>query len=150
LVERIELAAAEGGPDGPDQPIVVGFRHDGSLSVYFGGDPVYQFNAANELRRAFCDGQMFKAERGRLVRLDRVRQQAEVQLVRHELSAAEEAGFVEIMRHRLCDLAGRLDARRIAVVGQVPADADILGRVRQWLAAHDGLPIARTPHVRAK
>ena len=77
------------------EPIVVGFRRDGALSIFFGDDPVYQFNAAGELRRAYCDGLLFKAVRGRLVSLRRVRgQHDEVQLVRHDLTRREQAAFL--------------------------------------------------------
>ena len=53
LVERIELAPADAADD---EHIVAGFRRDGALSIYFGADPVYHFNSAGELRRAYCDG----------------------------------------------------------------------------------------------
>ncbi len=32
------------------ESIVFGFRRDGAPSIFFGADPVYQFNAAGELR----------------------------------------------------------------------------------------------------
>ena len=57
LVERAELTI-----EGFDEPIVVGFRRDGSASFFFGADPVYQFNTAFELRRAFVVGLLYKAE----------------------------------------------------------------------------------------
>src|SRR5437588_282047 len=68
LVERAELAVA----DWPE-PVVIGFRRDGAASIYFGGDPVYQFNARGELRRAFVADRLFKAEHGILAALDRQR-----------------------------------------------------------------------------
>lgn len=147
LVERIELAR---GGQSDSEPIVAGFRRDGSLSIYFGADPVYQFNTAHELRRAFAGGRLFKAMKRRLVRLERVRQHNEVQLVRRELGDSEQAAFVTQMRCHLNDLADNLNAGHLNVVGQVPANVDILSRVRQWLASHDGLPIAHSPHVQAK
>src|SRR5688572_18570527 len=48
LVERVELLI----PEFPE-PIVAGFRRDGSASFFFGADPVLQFNAQGKLRRAF-------------------------------------------------------------------------------------------------
>src|SRR6186713_1143176 len=71
------------------EPVFVGFRRDGSVSFYFGGDPVYQFNAAGELRRAFCDGALYKAVRGELVEMHRERTDAETRLVSRSLSQAE-------------------------------------------------------------
>jgi len=43
--------------------IVAGFRRDGSGSVYFDAEPVYQFNSAGHLRRGFAAGKMFKASK---------------------------------------------------------------------------------------
>src|SRR5688572_3927720 len=99
LVERVELAVP-----GEGAPVVAGFRRDGSLSVYFGADPVYQFNSAGELRRAYVGGLLYKAERGRLVRLARQRGVEEVVLLRHELDAAETEAFVAAMQSRLAGL----------------------------------------------
>lgn len=146
LVERIELAPP--GAEAADH-IVIGFRAERAMSVFFGADPVYQFNTAGELRRAFCEGLLFKAVRGRLVSLHRVRQQGEVQLQRHELAEDEQAVFVSEMHYRLRELLSQLSADRLSVVGQVPPDADVMGRVKAWLATHESVPIAKTPHVRA-
>lgn len=144
LVERIELAPID-APHGDH--VVVGFRSAEALSVFHGNDPVYQFNTAGQLRRAYCDGLLYRAARGRLVSLRRVRQMNEVQLLSHELTDAEQSSFITSMFDRLRELAADLEAGRYSVVGQVPADADVLSRVRHWLATHDGLPIATSPHV---
>ncbi len=53
LVERIELVPHATDPliaasDLFDKHIVAGFRRDGALSVFFGEDPVYHFNAEGE------------------------------------------------------------------------------------------------------
>ena len=73
LVERIELRIA--GPmsvkHDRDDHVVVGFRANGSASFFFGEDPVYQFNSAGQLRRAYCGGLLIKAAHGRLVSLQR-------------------------------------------------------------------------------
>src|SRR3954451_8705906 len=94
LVERIELIP-NGAAD--NRHIIAGFRRDGALSIFFGEDPVYQFNAAGELRRAYHDGKLLKATRGRLAALKRARTEHEIQLVRHELSGAEQAEFLSRM-----------------------------------------------------
>src|SRR5262245_10991650 len=70
LVERIELIVDIGNAG---QHVVAGFRTNGAASIFFGADPVYQFNAAGELRRAYCDGVLIKGSRGRLVSLSRKR-----------------------------------------------------------------------------
>jgi hypothetical protein len=144
LVERIELIPL-GAAD--DEHIVAGFRRDGALSVFFGEDPVYQFNAAGELRRAYRDVQLLKATRGRLAALQRVRTQTEVQLVRHELSSEEEVAFMNQMEERLRDFAERIDANLFEVVGRAPADVDVLSRLKNCLATHIKRQIAAKPNA---
>jgi hypothetical protein len=144
LVERAELTI-----EGDDEPIVVGFRRDGSASFYFGADPVYQFNTAGELRRAFVEGLLYKAERGRLVALCRERSATEVALVRTELSADDSAALVSAMRDRLALLLSTLAAGNYSVVGQVPADAAVPERICRWLdELPTNVPIASAPNVR--
>jgi hypothetical protein len=144
LVERAELTI-----EGHDEPIVVGFRRDGATSFFFGADPVYQFNSAGELRRAYVDGLLYKAERGRLVALRRERSAAEVALVRSELSDEESATLMSAMRQRLTFLQAALTAGSFALAGQVPADADTRARISRWLdSLHAQIRIAAAPNVR--
>jgi hypothetical protein len=145
LVERIELVLTVAEPGA--EAIVAGFRRDGALSVFFGADPVYQFNAAGELRRAYCDGLLYKAERGRLISLERVRTPNEVQLLRRDLSDEQQQKCLTQIGERLRTLSAELDRGTLRVIGQVPAIADVLGRVRKWLTEHDGLTIAKSPHA---
>jgi hypothetical protein len=152
LVERIELIAnAIGSANDPigrmGEPVVAGFRANGAMSVFFGADPVYQFNAAGELRRAYCRGLLFKASRGRLISLSRERRANEVQLVSRELTDVEQGDLLRNMEDRLHGLRDRLNSSQYTVVGQVPADAAVLGRVRTWLADHNSFPIASSPRV---
>jgi hypothetical protein len=149
LVERIELqiTSSTGGEDAESVPIVIGFRSNGAISIFFGGDPVYQFNAAGALRRAYCDGALFKATHGKLISLERVRRPDEVQLLSRELTNGEEAAFMFRMQDRLRALAISLERGSFRINGQVPTGADVLHRVKQWLAAHDGMPIAKTPRA---
>ena len=133
LVERAELRIASEA-----EPIVVGFRRDGAASIYFGANWAYHFNAAGELRRAYDNGNLLKAEHGRLVSLTRRREADEVALLRQDLATDEQQAI-------LAELARRLEALRKALVdgdyqlvGQVPESADVPARVRRWL---EGLPI---------
>src|SRR5687767_11977524 len=93
LVERAELKLP-----GFVDPVVIGFRRDGSASFFFGADPVYQFNSAGELRRAYIGGLLYKAEQGRLIGLSRERSQTETALIRHELTADKAAVILESLR----------------------------------------------------
>ena len=55
-------------------PIVAGFKRSGGWSLYFGSDPVYQFDADGRLRRAFVDGQIWRTQGTTLAGLRRERQ----------------------------------------------------------------------------
>jgi hypothetical protein len=152
LVERIEIvprAPAAPAPMHPtaETPIVAGFRAEGGLSVFFGEDPVYQFNADGELRRAYCAGTLLKAVRGRLVALTRERAEHRTQLLRHELTDEEHAEFLAGLTVRLQELAASLATSHFDVRGQVPVDADVLGRLRSWLETYKSWPIAVRPNV---
>jgi hypothetical protein len=144
LVERAELTVA-----GFSEPIIIGFRRDGSLSVFFGPDPVYQFNGAGELRRAFASGLLYKAERRGLVALRRERDEREVALVRTALTAEETAEFLNAAHRRLTELAAALGSRSFTITGQVPIDANVVSRVQEWLAALPAqIPIAPSAGLR--
>lgn len=143
LVQRAELLL----PDSPE-PIVAGFRRDGAASFFFGVDPVVQFNARRELRRAFHGGRLIKAEAGRLVALDRRRTATEVQLVRQELSAEESQALRTEFAARLEALRQTLRDGSATVVGQVPTEGDVVGRIAGWLEElAPPLVIARSPNV---
>lgn len=143
LVERIEIA-----PHEKNLPhIVAGFRRDGGCSLFFGEDPVYQFNAAGQLRRAFSNGRLLKAVAGKLAALNRVRTESEVLLVRHDLSNEETSTFLQSMQVRLAQLTSLLNHGVFDVVGQVPVNADILSRFKSWLAESNHDTIADRPNA---
>lgn len=144
LVERVELSL-DAGQKG--RSITAGFRANGAVSIFFGADPVYQFTAAGALRRAYCDGLLFKAVRGRLASMHRVRQADEVQLVRRDLTNAENRSFLMRMRSQLSELTAAIEGGTFTVVGQVPVEADVVGRLKAWLTQLDGTRIAATPHA---
>ena len=129
LVERAELQVP-----GFAEPVVVGFRPDGAASFFFGADAVYQFNAARELRRAFVDGLLFKAERGKLVELRRERSEGAVALVRRELDAENKVAFMVAVHHQLARLRAECSAKSLVAVGQVPVEGKVLPRIIEWLA----------------
>jgi hypothetical protein len=143
LVERVELSL-----NGYSEPVVVGFRRDGSLSIYFGADPVFQFNSARQLRRAYLDGLLVKAESGRLATLRRERGANEVVLAHARLSDTETDAIVEQLRQRLQEVKRTLESGSYRIIGQVPADADIISRIMNWLAAPgERIEIASRPHA---
>ena len=128
LVDRAELRVA-----GEAEPVTVGFRRGGLLSVYFGGQAVYQFSATGQLRRAYVDGLLYKAERGRLVALCRERTPTEVALRRTELGDAETGSLLAAARDRLGRLRTALEQGAFEVVGQVTQLPDLTRQVCSWL-----------------
>ncbi len=146
LVERIGIRLIASGSSSDE--VFVGFRRDGSASVYFAAAPVYQFNRAGELRRAFVADKLYKAVRGRLIELTRHRTAAEVALQERELSPHETAALLDELTAWLNQLRSALAAGRYEALGQVPADVDVLARVKYWLAQQPLPPrIAASPRV---
>jgi hypothetical protein len=143
LVERAEVNVSGFG-----EPIVIGFRQDGAASFFFGADPVYQFNAAGELRRVYLAGLLYKAQRGKLIALRRERSATEVTLLRTELSDADTAALLQAMQQRLQTLREAFSTGSFTVAGQVPPNADVPARANRWLIAlPDEIPIARVPNL---
>jgi hypothetical protein len=142
LVERVELQVAD-----HCDSIIVGFRRDASASVFFGADPVYHFNSTGELRRAFWNDRLYKAEQKRLVSLRRERTQSATQLVRRELTEAEQSEFRSEMRRRLLELIESVAGGHFRVVGQVPNDADVVRRLEPLLPKLADAEIAHGPRV---
>jgi len=128
LVRRIELSLP-----GHEVSCLIGFRRDGAASVFFGIDPVYQFNADSELRRAFIDGKLVKAEQGKLVWLVRRRTESEVQLLRHNFAEAEQDALLQTAGDSLLFLLKQVVSGRASIVQQVPTDTRVLNEVKSWL-----------------
>jgi hypothetical protein len=143
LIERVEIAVPTAA-----EHVVIGFRRDGAASIYFGQDPAYHFNTRGELRRAYIDGRLLKADGGRLISLTRQRTDSEVQLQSHELTADEAAQVLDRLTCQLVELSQHLDEGRFRIVGQVPADVDVLSRGRSLLAElRASMRIAASPRV---
>ena len=84
LVRRAELICP-----GETEPVIAGFRRDGRLALYFGPDPVFQFDPQHRLRRAYVAGFLYRTQGETLARLNRHRTQDQTLLVRHDLAPAE-------------------------------------------------------------
>jgi hypothetical protein len=146
LVRRVEVLRPS-----HEGACVIGFRRDGAASVFFGADPVFQFNQAGELRRAFSRGRLVKADHGRLVWLERVRTKTEVQLRRRDFTGQEERDFLAQARLRLDELRQELASGSARASQQVPPGEDVLTDVLRWLAAlPKTLAIAARPHAGGK
>jgi len=117
--------------DVPDEPhaVVTGLRADRSLSVFFGQDPVFHFNPAGQIRRAFVNGFLYRAQGQTLARLARERTPTETLLVRNDLEAEKLDEFLISMRGRLRNLAAALETQtacplRSVCDDEVPSDFD--------------------------
>jgi len=143
LVERAELKPADGSPS-----IVVGFRAGGEISFFMGEDPVYQFNRLQQLRRAFVDGQPIKAVAGQLVALERHRAEGQLTLIARPLLPSEQQQLLDHAQRQLEELGRMLASGQFQLVGQVPAEANVVRRTIDWLTQHGpALTVADTPNV---
>jgi hypothetical protein len=152
LVERIELVPrVEAGQSSltvfPGRTIVAGFRRNGALSVFFSEEEVYHFNAPGELRRAYLNGHLYKAVKGQLVVLTRLRTPEQVELRSQPLTVAEQAAFTARMSKSHAALASDLAADNFVVQRQVPPNVDVVARLRAWLADHATWSIAARPNA---
>ncbi len=86
------------------EAIFIGVRPQGGWSVYFGEDPVYQFNAQCELRRVHFDDQNYAANDGKLYLLHRARSGGHVEIQRI-YSADTERHVLADCHIRLTELA---------------------------------------------
>ena len=126
--------------------VVVGFRDRGQLSLYCGADPVFQFNEHCQLRRAFCDGNRFAAEKGAIVQLNRTTRGGKVTF---ESSPVD----LETQSSLATSLKSWIDAIRVATSESRWETADgnssqFLDRIGQWLEEYpQELVIARTPNA---
>lgn len=143
LVPRVVLRVDVGGRE---IELFAGFRGD-SLSLYFGDDPVYHFNDRGELRRAYVDDRLIKAEQGRLVALERKRCAKETVLQRQDGGEQLDQRLLAQLSRNLMALATEMTANRIEVVGQIPADGAATTRLIAWLAQHPEPTIAASPRV---
>jgi hypothetical protein len=143
LVERAEFRLSH-----LPEPVTIGFRRDGALSLFLGPDPVYQFTAAGQLRRAFVAGLLYKAEKGKLIELRRERGDSAVHLVRRTLTAPEQDELLTVAA-RECDAVIRALARgELELVGQVPSEGNVAARVVEWRQEHPGpIVVAPKPHA---
>jgi len=144
LVQRVELQS----PDN-SEPITAGFRTSGAACFYFGAEPVYQFNSAGEFRRGYLNGQLIKAENNQLATLRRERTETQVVLRRTDLSPPATAQIIEAAEKDLKRLLSTLQSGDYSIHGQVPTDADIVGRLIRWLEEHhETITIAKSPRAR--
>ncbi len=141
LVERVELTV----PDSLcTDLVVVGRRASGDLSLYFGEDPVFHFNATGQLRRAYVAGRLLKAEATKLVAMDRRRIEGEVQLHSRTLTAAESQTLTSDLTHKIDELARAINSGT-ATITRTVGEATTIDNVVAWLVPLQSKPIEIAP-----
>lgn len=130
LIRRAELAL----PDRPmEDPVIAGFRRDGSLAIYFGADPVYQFDDKHRLRRAYVAGHLYRTQGDTLARLTRERSPQETLLQRHDLTPDELETFLTAARNHLAKLHAAIGSNAVQVIAQIPTDENLLEEIEPFL-----------------
>ncbi len=145
LVDRIEFQV-------PDRAgvIVAGFRRQvGAVSTYFDQDPAFHFNSTGELRRAYCDGNVIKAENRRLISLSKIRDNGGLSLVRHEMSPSEQRRFLDDLQIRLAALQVAVASQEFEVLRSVSGTGkNVMARFADWLDERPrAVFVAATAHV---
>ena len=133
----------------PHEPetVIAGYRSSGSLSVYFGPDPCFHFDAAGRLRRAFVGGDLFRTQGETLARLRRLRTGASVELSRHDLPADELDAFLQNMQARLDALLSGLQSPDVQCLQEIPKDAHLDERLIDDLSRIVAGPLSLAPPI---
>ncbi|MDX1965288.1 MAG: hypothetical protein SFX18_19235 [Pirellulales bacterium] len=144
LVMRGEYLPATGEP-----PIVTGFRANGAASFFFGEDPAYHFTSNRKLRRAYAGGELYKAQAGQLIRLQRERTTDQVVLRSAPLAPRVHDEFLLAARQKLSWLEQILGADSTICRGETTHDGlPLRPRLLAWLAQLPfALAVADGPQV---
>lgn len=130
LVRRAELSYPGRAEE---DNVIAGFRRDGRLALYFGAEPVFQFDDRHRLRRAYVEGFLYRTQGDTLARLTRHRTTEETLLLRHDLDAGELAAFRRAAKKHLTELKNALGSGDVRVIAQIPTEAEILGELQTAL-----------------
>ncbi|MEM9365057.1 MAG: hypothetical protein AAGD07_03605 [Planctomycetota bacterium] len=124
--------------------VFVGFRADGQASLYWDQDPVFQFNAAGELRRVYIAGMKLLVQDQQLLILKRDASEFAAQ----QLSAKTVLDRLQHCLVRLANLAGE-SQQAWQTVGQEPEA--FAQRVLSWATelSQSEIRLAAMPHANA-
>lgn len=126
--------------------VFAGFR-TGAASLYFDFDPVYQFNSAGELRRAFVDDCIVKAVAGRLKVWKTQRTPTEVTMQSHFMAPEEVEKLRGDLVARIHELQAGIERNKFELVGQVPAESNAVEQLLAWLLELREFKIADVANV---
>ena len=144
LVQRAALKIA-----GEELTYVLGLRSNGSLSVFCGEDPVFQFDSQGLLRRVYLGGERLTAREGRLFRLIRQAESGRMAMRHERLAEDEETQIIGQIRDTLGSLRRHLQPGAVTVIDQFPRDSTVLKTLSDSLdQIGDEIIVARSPHAR--
>ncbi len=141
---------AEFSSPGDGESVIVGFRSSGGMSVYFGPDPCYHFDAAGRLRRAFVDGQLYRTQGTTLAQLQRHRTEGTTTLQRHDLDQTALDDFLQHCRQRLQQFAEGLEHGVSVCCHSVPESTDVVSEVIHGLRQVLQAPLTLAPAIAGK
>jgi hypothetical protein len=144
LVERVELTIP-----GEAENVIAGYRRNGALSLFFGSQPVYQFNTLGELRRGYVEDSLLKANAGALVSMVREEEATRTVLRSRPLSPAAQELLLKTAHDRLLSVSSHLTNGTFQLVAVVPDDVDVAQRLRDDLRQLVQQPVivAQVPNV---
>ena len=127
---------------------VAGFRENGSFSLYIGAGTVYQFNDQAEFRRGFLNGEILKAEDGKIIALKKLTNGPGFQsIIWPDYTMA---AFLQQVRTHLFSLKADWSVGNLDVLRQVPSDQGVMEEVVEWVTRLPlTLMIAQQPNVSA-
>ncbi|MEM8946381.1 MAG: hypothetical protein AAGD11_14510 [Planctomycetota bacterium] len=145
----VQRAQLELVVEGQAVEVFAGFRLNSAASFYFEQDPVYHFNADSELRRAFIDGKLIKAESGSLVAWTRQRTDGEVAMLCSTLNDSAQRELLDDARRNLDQLHNAIVAGEALVVGEVrdASETSVVDRLVAYLARMPTIAVASSPQV---
>lgn len=129
LVRRAELQWP-----GVEEPIFIGFRRTGAFAIYWGADPVYQFDAEHRLRRVYSDGFLYRTTGETLAKLDRVRTDSATELRRTDLPPGELTEIFDDVRSRCEQLLQALQSERASLIAAIPDEASVIPAAMEFIA----------------
>lgn len=104
-----------------NEGIFIGLRQQGGWSIYFGEDPVYQFNDQCKVRRVHCANQSYAASDGKLYWLQRNQLGGRVEIQRTYSADTERRLLADCLKC-LQELAASMLSNSVEIVERLPVD----------------------------
>ena len=144
LVHRAKIEL----PPGTD-PIVLGFRANGALSLFFDPEVAYHFNQHCQIRRVFLHGERYKAEQGQLVCVRRLPGLRNVRLQITAIKPRQLEHILAVLDERLRCWQALLHDGNYRLIGQISTRGDVAQRLSNCIPELIRHRIANSPHADA-